>query len=236
MPIQFSFETDRRHRSPLCGLRRNRSSAGDFALRQACCEEMLRVESGKEWGVGMVKAVHMVGAVAFWALGAQASATENDPAFGHWLVESGRAIVEIGPCAGVAEGACGRLAWIARPHERGGALRRDVNNPDQALRDRPLCGATILTDLERDDDGSWRDGDIYDARSGSTYDVNVEAQDDGSLKVHGFLGWTLLGKSQYWKRISGARGGCELGAPTFAERPTNASPAQPSFIPDLSRD
>lgn len=69
------------------------------------------------------------------------------------------------------------------------------------LKDKPIIGMTILRDLVRDGD-EWEDGTILDPANGKTYDVKIEVQDKGrKLKVRGFLGISLLGRTQYWERV-----------------------------------
>ena len=49
----------------------------------------------------------------------------------------------------------------------------------------------------------WKNGKVkYD---GSEYSMNVSFTDDGRLKARGFLGISLLGKTQYWTKEKEAR-------------------------------
>lgn len=139
---------------------------------------------------------------AFAVNGNTAAAVGSDPAFGHWLVENGKAIIEIGPCdAASEEHACGRIVWLERPHDDAGALKTDTNNPDPALQSRPLCGIELIGGFERDSAGHWKDGWIYNARNGERYDARLTVSDEDKLEVRGFVGIALLGSSQYWTRV-----------------------------------
>ena len=134
-----------------------------------------------------------------------------DPAFGFWLVENRRAIVEIHACG---EAACGRLAWLMEPHEADGRPKTDMNNPDPALRSRTLCGLPLIRGLAREEPGAWAGGEIYNARDGSVYGVRLGLEAADRLEVRGFLGISLFGRSQIWSRAGGDRGGCtRLAAP-----------------------
>lgn len=148
----------------------------------------------------------MLGMAFAVALGA-GPAPARDPAFGHWLVESGRAIVEIYDCGGEA---CGRIAWMAEPTHPDGRPKRDVHNPDPDARDRALCGMRLIRGLEAEEEGAWEDGQIYDSRRGRTFGVRIEAEAPDRLEVRGFLGLPALGRSQVWTRVPGDRGGCLL--------------------------
>jgi len=68
------------------------------------------------------------------------------------------------------------------------------------LKNKPIIGMTILRDLVQDDD-EWTDGTVLDPANGKTYDVTISVQDGGrKLKVRGYLGISLLGRTQYWVR------------------------------------
>jgi uncharacterized protein (DUF2147 family) len=69
-----------------------------------------------------------------------------------------------------------------------------------ALKDKPVVGMTIMKGLSRDGD-EWSGGTILDPESGSTYKVYVEVLEGGKkLKVRGYVGIALLGRTQYWIR------------------------------------
>ncbi len=66
---------------------------------------------------------------------------------------------------------------------------------------KPIEGMLILKGLSLD--GTvWEDGTILDPKSGKVYDCYVELIDDNTLKVRGYLGFSLLGRTQIWKRKS----------------------------------
>ncbi len=65
---------------------------------------------------------------------------------------------------------------------------------------KPVLGLRILWDLQKDHDG-WSGGTILDPESGKTYKCLVSLEDGGrKLKVRGFIGLALLGRTQYWLR------------------------------------
>ncbi len=150
----------------------------------------------------------LLSAAAGFLLAVQGASAAADPAFGRWLVENGKAIIEFGPCNERAELACGKIVWLKEPHDDTGALKVDVNNPDPSLQAEPLCGLQLIGGFKRDATGSWEDGWIYNARDGETYDAIISIASDGTLEVRGYVGITLLGKSQHWTRVSDATGGC----------------------------
>lgn len=63
-----------------------------------------------------------------------------------------------------------------------------------------LLGIYILRDLKFNGNNRW-DGMIFDPKSKKTYDCYVKLEDDGTMKVRGYKGISLFGKSQYWNRL-----------------------------------
>lgn len=64
---------------------------------------------------------------------------------------------------------------------------------------KPIAGLVIIEDLEEDGD-EFNGGTIMDPENGKTYKCYIELLDDGKLKVRGYLGISLLGRTQYWRR------------------------------------
>jgi uncharacterized protein (DUF2147 family) len=128
------------------------------------------------------------------SLGAIADDNKQSRILGNWLTESKDGIIQISVAAGGTYE--GRIVGGNQPG------RVDAKNPDQALRTRPLRGAIILHDLRYDGDGKWSGGTIYEPDTGRTYKCLVELLSDDSLKMRGFIGFSLLGKSQTWTRYT----------------------------------
>lgn len=132
-------------------------------------------------------------------------AAVGDPAYGLWLTENARAIVEIGPCE---QKVCGRIVWMDEPYLEDGSPKTDQNNPDEALRERTICGIPLVGDFEREEAGSWRGGYVYNPRDGKTYDAEIRTVDQDRLSMRGFVLVPAFGQSQTWTRVHDTRGGC----------------------------
>ena len=133
--------------------------------------------------------------------GVSAAETQAERAIvGIWLVEDEEAQVEILSCG---EALCGRIVWLEEPLDENGTARRDVNNRDPELRDRPVLGMAILERVRPtpDQNGVWRDGRIYDPKNGKTYRCNLELEADGRLKLRGYIGFSLFGRTARWTRV-----------------------------------
>jgi uncharacterized protein (DUF2147 family) len=67
-------------------------------------------------------------------------------------------------------------------------------------KDRPVIGLNIIRGLRRDGD-QWSGGEILDPETGSVYRCSMRLKDDGrTLVVRGYIGISLIGRSQTWRR------------------------------------
>lgn len=131
-------------------------------------------------------------AIATMAAAAPPALSAAQPISGRWSTEGGKAIVQIGPCG---QAVCGRIAKVVKPTP--GAPQNDANNPDVALRARPIEGLTILTGFT--DSGSLWKGRIYDPESGKTYASKLSRNADGTLKVQGCIAFFC--RTQTWRAV-----------------------------------
>src|ERR1700751_2297623 len=73
---------------------------------------------------------------------------------GTWLLAN-RVAIQVFECSGLL---CGKIVWLVRPRTPAGQPDVDRLNPDPALRQRPLCGLTIIWGLQPDSPGHWSNG------------------------------------------------------------------------------
>lgn len=67
-------------------------------------------------------------------------------------------------------------------------------------KDQPIIGMTILWGLKKQGDG-WAGGEILDPKNGKIYRAKMTLSEDGnSLNVRGFIGVSLIGRTQTWNR------------------------------------
>ena len=93
--------------------------------------------------------------------------------------------------------------------KKGESPRRDDKNPDPALRDRLLNGMTIMQGFRYVGGNRWTGGKIYDPNSGKTYKGKLTQIDRNTLKLRGYIGISLFGRS---------------ATATVVERPTSSAP------------
>lgn len=67
---------------------------------------------------------------------------------------------------------------------------------------KPIEGMEIIWGLHETKVGQeWGDGKIMDPKNGKVYKCRLRPQDNGQkLEVRGFIGFSLLGRSQTWLR------------------------------------
>ena len=119
-----------------------------------------------------------------------------ESAAGYWLAENERSVIYIHPCENDKDELCGDIHWIIE-----GGMQYDSENPEPDLRDRPLCGLTVLRGFEQQSEHKWVDGKIYKADEGKTYNGVLQVLPTGKMLVRGYVGLPLIGKSQKWTRV-----------------------------------
>jgi uncharacterized protein (DUF2147 family) len=67
-------------------------------------------------------------------------------------------------------------------------------------KNQPIVGMVILWGVKKDGD-AWDGGRILDPANGKTYKVRITPVHDGKeLDVRGYIGVSLIGRSQVWQR------------------------------------
>jgi len=120
---------------------------------------------------------------------------------GHWLTEKGTSQIYVYKASNGKY--YGRISWLSEPNLNG-APKKDTNNPDPSLQNKPLLKLIILKGFEYNpDDQDWEGGTIYDPDNGKTYDAYMWFEDGNYniLKLKGYvLGMRFLGRETTWKR------------------------------------
>ncbi|PCD02186.1 hypothetical protein COC42_12025 [Sphingomonas spermidinifaciens] len=119
---------------------------------------------------------------------------------GVWQAENGQMKIEI---VEGSSGPTGRLLWGQRAVEADGkTFKRDVHNPDPALRGRSLEGITILQNLSWNArERRWDGGRLYDGTSGRTVSARLTPT-DGKLEMRAYMGSPMLGRTIAFRRAA----------------------------------
>lgn len=90
----------------------------------------------------------------------------------------------------------GKVIEILDPTKQDATCR---DCPDNA-KGKPINGLVILKNLEKDGD-EYSGGTILDPSNGKVYKCLIALEEPNKLKVRGYVGFSLLGRSQYWERV-----------------------------------
>jgi uncharacterized protein (DUF2147 family) len=118
-----------------------------------------------------------------------------DDIIGTWIVGENKAKIQV-----YRSGAkyFGKIIWLKEPTKDGRA-KVDAKNPDPKKRNTPVIGLVVLRDFVFDD-GEWTSGDIYDPSSGNEYSCKITMPNKNTMKVRGYIGISLFGRTEVWKR------------------------------------
>ena len=64
---------------------------------------------------------------------------------------------------------------------------------------KPIIGLTVIKGLEKDGK-EYNNGHILDPKHGKLYKCYITLEHQDKLKVRGYIGFSLLGRTQYWHR------------------------------------
>jgi uncharacterized protein (DUF2147 family) len=151
--------------------------------------------------IGLIARAFVIATAA--GLGAGTAAADTASILGRWVTEGGKSHVEIYQCG---THLCGRIVWLREPTfktgEHVGKPLMDTRNPDSSQRTRPIMGLTMMWNLAKNGAANeWEGGRLYNPEDGETYKGTVKLRPDGKLYVRGYIGISLLGKSQLWERV-----------------------------------
>jgi uncharacterized protein (DUF2147 family) len=94
----------------------------------------------------------------------------------------------------------GRIVALKEPKTPEGKEKTDIRNPDRSKRDRRIIGLVFMSGFYRRSDTRWENGTIYDPKSGNTYSCSLELDGPDRIKVRGFIGISLIGRTDVWTR------------------------------------
>jgi uncharacterized protein (DUF2147 family) len=148
--------------------------------------------------------VATLGFAAAAATPPRATPAAADRVVGLWLTEERDAHIRVVKAGDSYEGT---IVWLREPlypaDDDGGMAGQpkvDRENPDPARHAAPIVGLRIVQGFRFRDD-EWKDGTIYDPNNGKTYRCRMWF-DGETLRVRGYIGISLLGRSTSWTRVA----------------------------------
>jgi uncharacterized protein (DUF2147 family) len=96
-------------------------------------------------------------------------------------MDNGKVTVRVAACG---SNLCGKVVGLKKPIDDKGRPRLDKENPNPALRSRPVIGLTILSNMKPVGNDRWA-GTIYNPDDGYTYTSKMKLQSAKTMKVQG---------------------------------------------------
>ena len=107
----------------------------------------------------------------------------------------------------------GQAKSIVEVYEKGGKVygkvveilraehKKDVcSKCDGADKNKPILGMIIINGLEKDD-AEYNGGTVLDPENGKKYKCYITLESPDKLKLRGFIGLSIMGRTQYWTRV-----------------------------------
>lgn len=133
----------------------------------------------------------------FMAFAVTGFSQNKDAVLGKWINSTGEAHIDM---TKRGEKYYGKIVWLKEPKDEKGNIKTDYQNPNTSLRSKPIIGLEIIKGFVYED-GKWTDGKIYDPKSGKTYSCNMNLKSNGDLNMRGYIGISLIGRTEVWKRV-----------------------------------
>lgn len=143
---------------------------------------------------------------------------QGDPVeLGIWYNHTGKGAVQVYRCMQDPSRLCGRIVWLNKKTNDDGELLTDRRNPKASMRSRPICGLSVLGNLQQAASGDWKGGWVYDPEKGAAYTASIKAKSPDQLAMTGYKG--IFFKTHIWKRAPADLPRCgELEPVTAAAR------------------
>lgn len=122
----------------------------------------------------------------------------SDALLGVWCTGSGKAHVKITKSGNYYYG---RVVWLKEPLDVNQKPKVDKNNPDVNARNTPVIGLKLLSGFEYTGSNTWEEGTIYDPENGKTYSCNITMKKPTELNIRGFIGISMIGRTDVWTRV-----------------------------------
>jgi uncharacterized protein (DUF2147 family) len=146
----------------------------------------------------MIKQALLFSACLMGLMSSFSHAQVVDPAIGIWKTIDDKtnqpaSLIKIEQVNGVLEGTI--IKTFPRPGE---TTLVYCNLCKDERKDKPIIGMKIMTDLKQDQTGFWSGGKILDPKEGEIYKVKIATEDGKKMDVRGYIGFSLLGRTQVW--------------------------------------
>ena len=124
------------------------------------------------------------------AFGSHAALSADSTPVGVWRDNEKGSVIQIYECQGAL------CAKVVKPYQAGA---KDENNPNPALRDRPITGLTFMKGAKRSGTNVWK-GTLYNAEDGKNYSGSLTLVSDVELQMQG-CAYSIFCQTRAFSRI-----------------------------------
>lgn len=117
-----------------------------------------------------------------------------------------RSIVEIYEEGGQLHGKVVEILQVSDEAERNSEGELICVACDGERKGQPIEGMVLIEGMEKEGE-QWKGGTILDPSNGKTYKAVMEMDGPDRLKVRGYIGVPLFGRTQMWHRVTSEQGG-----------------------------
>lgn len=69
------------------------------------------------------------------------------------------------------------------------------------LKGKPIEGMLLVKNMKKESDKVYSGGEILNPKNGKSYSCTMTLKDENTIKLRGYIGISLMGKTQYWYRV-----------------------------------
>lgn len=123
---------------------------------------------------------------------------KSDALIGSWKTGDGSAIIQIYKNGDKFQG---KINWLKDPTDPDtGKAKLDKKHPEEKNHTRAIIGLVNLWGFTYTSENEWTGGKIYDPKNGKTYSCKITMDHANKLRVRGFIGLSLIGRTDVWAR------------------------------------
>jgi uncharacterized protein (DUF2147 family) len=121
------------------------------------------------------RSIRVAGGLLALALGSQTALSAETTPVGVWRDNEKGSVIQIYECGDLL------CAKVVKPYQAGA---KDANNPNPALRGRPITGLTFMNGAKKSGTNVWK-GKLYNAEDGKNYSGSMTLVSNSELQMQG---------------------------------------------------
>lgn len=90
----------------------------------------------------------------------------------------------------------GKIVQLLNPNKKGAICEKCTG----VNKNKPIVGLVIINGLKKNDD-EWSGGKVLDPKNGKKYKCYITFKDKNTLKLRGYIGLSVFGRTTYWHRV-----------------------------------